>query len=1205
MAQKLILIAHAAGDVPKKMIVLTSSSATMCYSVLLASAPTAMVKISIECRSCSVETVPTVLHFSNFDWHIPQHVFIQARPASSLVGSKLIEAGTTRTRIEHVMQSADDNFNERIPWLEIKYLPTACQSILTFGVSGAGQLGKLADDEGASKCYSQISLPIDTNRSLQLMMRLADSHKATKSSSTKLRSDKTACLAALMRHQPEEVAESEPGSYMEDVSCFLPPTNQHRLAAENTPQDAYDLLEDMSSDSDVAEDGLQFARYAEDRASAHERVISSAETRALTAVAVATGDSHSLVLSATGHVFCCGANDYGQLGVGDKHDRPTMTPIYVTEEGDDKSHAPATPGTFELFPSRLLVVAIACGSCHTVAITSEGALYAWGSNKFGQLGVGRRLSDVTRPTKVLIPSATSKDEDMIVSRVACGGTHTLCAASGMQTHATLFAWGNGRTGALGLSSALLSLGDTDEQNSRKVVWTPTTVEGMPGGVLDLSCGTLHSACLDHKGRLLTCGADESFQLGRSRGDRNIFGVVRLNNCDDNDLLCARATQVACGGSHTLLLLSSGVVLACGDNACGQLGLGPGNDSKRRVLTKIEALEGVVVTRIEAGSTVSAALTKCGRVYMWGQRSCGQLGDAGAPWPSLHSTNLLCAAPSSKNSIDNVIFPSIALTLSVCRTRSIALGRSHAIALTDVRRADGIAAQRNVFTFLVDFKAHIRLAKALRCGTRKKDAWRNSPANRRWIRTYKLYKVLRSLRREQLTSAYVHARASATIRQAELKRILKPTTSATPSQNAAQHQNLFVPTWLDRVAVELLLQTRLSRAIYRTARRSGVDRASCNNQRSLVGKSETIRLHAGELLRYLDINRCVVLRATSTLHRAAIDLALLGIIEHRLREHHADSRHSVQNYGLAGSRHGLRASVEATPGMQSFVMSPTPPTRKRLNPPPIPRFRKPLQLVEQNYDGRSFQITRCESFAPAPTDVDATIEDALADAGHRLDKLLSAEEDPLRVSEQNDVSQAHETRPVERPSITTTMLPLQSRPELPRILEAAAPILWRNFGRDTRLAIPEEVKAKRAAVLAKKKRARALETKERKRADLERTRRRQFDKWLRLAQHSTAASLDGHKPKSRPHSAMRTLVAKQAFGTSRPVSAKPSVNSQSVNGVLVAARAVPAAGLVSAKPSANPPGALRQPGGRHHLLCFATGCKLPLPSSTSAFQYLQR
>jgi alpha-tubulin suppressor-like RCC1 family protein len=44
---------------------------------------------------------------------------------------------------------------------------------------------------------------------------------------------------------------------------------------------------------------------------------------------------------------------------------------------------------------------VACGQLHTVALKSNGSLWAWGSNLTGQIGIGNTLIDpVSIPTKV-------------------------------------------------------------------------------------------------------------------------------------------------------------------------------------------------------------------------------------------------------------------------------------------------------------------------------------------------------------------------------------------------------------------------------------------------------------------------------------------------------------------------------------------------------------------------------------------------------------------------------------------------------------------------------------------------------------------------------------------------------------------------------------------------------------------------------------
>lgn len=84
----------------------------------------------------------------------------------------------------------------------------------------------------------------------------------------------------------------------------------------------------------------------------------------------------------------------------------------------------------------------------------------------------------------------------------------------------------------------------------------------------------------------------------------------------------RATAIAAGGSHALVLLDNGDVLAWGLNEAGQLGLG---DTLPRALPTRVTLPRKAVA-IAAGRFFSLALLDDGRVMSWGANSIGQLGD---------------------------------------------------------------------------------------------------------------------------------------------------------------------------------------------------------------------------------------------------------------------------------------------------------------------------------------------------------------------------------------------------------------------------------------------------------------------------------------------------------------------------------------------------------------------------------------------------
>ena len=100
-------------------------------------------------------------------------------------------------------------------------------------------------------------------------------------------------------------------------------------------------------------------------------------------VMVSAGALHSVAVTAKGALFAWGEGEYGQLGVGDKHNR--LTPTRLGEEDAFDGSRP---------DSRVRMAA--WGSLHTLAVTEAGSIWSWGHG--GVLG----HDDFTRliPTRV-------------------------------------------------------------------------------------------------------------------------------------------------------------------------------------------------------------------------------------------------------------------------------------------------------------------------------------------------------------------------------------------------------------------------------------------------------------------------------------------------------------------------------------------------------------------------------------------------------------------------------------------------------------------------------------------------------------------------------------------------------------------------------------------------------------------------------------
>ncbi len=306
-------------------------------------------------------------------------------------------------------------------------------------------------------------------------------------------------------------------------------------------------------------------------------------------IGIAAGFAHSVVVTSAGQAFACGKNDDGDLGDGN------------TSTSDVPMKVDLPVGT--------RVTAVSAGSDDGLAVTSTGAVLAWGENDTGQLGDdGTAGSDV--PVSVDLPKGTR------VTAVAAGSQHSLALTS---TGAVL-AWGYNAAG---------QLGDGNKANSD----VPVQVR-LPAGtkVTAIAAGGYYSLALTSTGTVFAWGYDADGELGDgTRADSDVPVKVKLPPG-------TRVTRIAAGGvlvgvgeiapgpGHSLAVTSTGAVLAWGYNAEGQLG--DGNKLNSVVPVKVKLPAGFKVTGIAAGQLQSLAVTSTGAVFAWGGNNFGQLGDGG-------------------------------------------------------------------------------------------------------------------------------------------------------------------------------------------------------------------------------------------------------------------------------------------------------------------------------------------------------------------------------------------------------------------------------------------------------------------------------------------------------------------------------------------------------------------------------------------------
>ena len=335
--------------------------------------------------------------------------------------------------------------------------------------------------------------------------------------------------------------------------------------------------------------------------------------RADEVASVACGDSHGVLITASGRVFAFGGNEWSQLGLG--NDSRTSRPVLVTALKDKR------------------IVAAACGRNHTLFATDIGTLYAAGCNEEGQLGVelGPTEGNIARRPTPLTALPTHDGNvgasGQPLAGLACGAEHSAVLTS----DGRLFTWGCGSSGQLGH-------GSTKGENTPRAV----KVKSCKTPLTSVACGYYHTACIDSSGRLFTWGESEMGKLG--------LGAKIAAKGDDITSprlvpgLPAAVSSVACGAGHSLVACIDGTVLACGDGGAGQLGL-PSHSVPEMGLAEFTALPPLppppssspssvaaiqslsLVARIDCGESHSGLVTKDGRAFVFGANTFGMLGPA--------------------------------------------------------------------------------------------------------------------------------------------------------------------------------------------------------------------------------------------------------------------------------------------------------------------------------------------------------------------------------------------------------------------------------------------------------------------------------------------------------------------------------------------------------------------------------------------------
>jgi alpha-tubulin suppressor-like RCC1 family protein len=291
-----------------------------------------------------------------------------------------------------------------------------------------------------------------------------------------------------------------------------------------------------------------------------------------TNLAITAGADHSLALKRDGTVWAWGSNASGQLGDG------TMTDSLVPKKISSSSLSG--------------VIAIAATTSHNLALKSDGTVWGWGHNYYGELGDGTYMTSILTPKQI----STSLLSGVIA--IAMGNYHSLA----LKSDGTVWAWGANYLGQLGDGTTTASL-------------VPKQISSIAlSEVIAITAGYYHSLALKSDGTVWTWGKNSNGQLGDGTTTNILVPKQVLSG----------VIAIAAGAFYSLALKSDGTVWGWGYNSYGELGDGTTTDSLVPKQISSSSLSGV--NAIAAGADHSLALKSDGTVWAWGNNYCGQLGD---------------------------------------------------------------------------------------------------------------------------------------------------------------------------------------------------------------------------------------------------------------------------------------------------------------------------------------------------------------------------------------------------------------------------------------------------------------------------------------------------------------------------------------------------------------------------------------------------
>lgn len=327
--------------------------------------------------------------------------------------------------------------------------------------------------------------------------------------------------------------------------------------------------------------------------------------------ALCVGGARAIAVGTDGYTYAWGSGASGRIGDGATTTRTTPVKVVTGEQND---------------PSGFLrnVAKVACGGVHAYALLDDGKVMAWGDGFGGRIGNDATTNHLS-PVFVhdgAMGTASGHLEDIVEIAARNQGGYAL------RDDGTVWAWGSAQAGANGDGSS------TQRNTPVQVVGGEQGGSFLTGAVSVTALNSAGFAVLDD-GRAVGWG-------GGVTGDGDATSAnspqwVHTGEQGDASGHLQGVLEMAGShfGSHIVVRLDTGEVMAFGSGGKGQLGVSPPPTQELEPVFVLSGDQGAHtrlndIKDVGAGDEVSFALDNTGKVWAWGHNNAGQAGTQSGP-----------------------------------------------------------------------------------------------------------------------------------------------------------------------------------------------------------------------------------------------------------------------------------------------------------------------------------------------------------------------------------------------------------------------------------------------------------------------------------------------------------------------------------------------------------------------------------------------